>query len=238
MKFHLTPKSLNRKTGLIPVTTSSKETCPENCPLRNNGCYADGGPLALHWQKVTNEERGDDWPTFLTKIQSLPKDQLWRHNQAGDLVPYPPEKGSIHPLYIEGLILANEGKRGYTYTHYPVLSDIHGDLTIEVNRLIIKDANKRGFIINLSGNTIEHADDLFALNIAPVTTHVASTCTKKTFRSPAGNKVIVCPAVINDKMSCLKCGLCAKYPRKEIIAFPAHGVRKSSLDRFIRMMEE
>jgi len=45
MKFHIVEKSSNRKTGPIPVTTSPVETCPTSCPLKNNGCYAEGGPL-------------------------------------------------------------------------------------------------------------------------------------------------------------------------------------------------
>ena len=62
---HLTTKSSNKKVGPIPVSTSSHLNCPQTCPYLNNGCYADGGPLALHWRKVTEGERGDTWDEFL-----------------------------------------------------------------------------------------------------------------------------------------------------------------------------
>ena len=72
--------SRNRKTGPIPVVTASKDTCPATCPLRGAGCYAEHGPLALQWEKcrLTLDE-------LCQRIRRLPKRQLWRYGQAGDL---------------------------------------------------------------------------------------------------------------------------------------------------------
>jgi hypothetical protein len=47
LRFHLTRVSSNAKTGKIPVSTSSKATCPATCPFMGNGCYAASGPLAI-----------------------------------------------------------------------------------------------------------------------------------------------------------------------------------------------
>ena len=66
--FHITPKSKNAKVGKMAVTTSTATTCPSACPFRDNGCYAESGPLKLHWLKVTEGKRGDDWSTFIDKI--------------------------------------------------------------------------------------------------------------------------------------------------------------------------
>src|SRR5580765_1362747 len=85
MNYHLTLFSDNAKTGRIPVSTSSAQTCPEACPLKGNGCYAQSGPLAIHWSQVTKGNRGTSFSVFLQAIRSLPSGQLWRHNQAGDL---------------------------------------------------------------------------------------------------------------------------------------------------------
>lgn len=82
---HLTRISKNTKTGPIPVSTSSAETCPDSCPFREKGCYALNGPLALHWRKVTQRTSGLEWEDFCNQIAALPRNQLWRHNQAGDL---------------------------------------------------------------------------------------------------------------------------------------------------------
>ena len=108
--FHLTRKSSNRKTGPIPVGTSCASTCPDSCPLRKV-CYAKRGPLALHWAKVSNGDRGTSFEGFLEQIRALPEDQLWRHNEAGDL---PGQGDSIDPEKLSALAEANRRRRGYT----------------------------------------------------------------------------------------------------------------------------
>ena len=85
MQYHLTPRSSNKKTGPIPVSTTSRDSCPDTCPLKNGGgCYAGSGPLSLHWDKV-GTDRGVSLESFCDTIRALPKGQVWRHNQAGDL---------------------------------------------------------------------------------------------------------------------------------------------------------
>ena len=68
---HLTPKSANKKVGPIPVSTTTADTCPATCPFNNaneGGCYAEAGPLKLHWMKVTRGERGTNFSEFLEQI--------------------------------------------------------------------------------------------------------------------------------------------------------------------------
>ena len=101
MNVHLTLKSANAKTGPIPVSTSSSATCPEACPFQSKGCYAKGGPLALHWAKVSSGERGTDWAGFTAAISALPEGQFWRHNQAGDL---PVSGGTVDPVALGELV--------------------------------------------------------------------------------------------------------------------------------------
>lgn len=48
----LTMKSSNVKTGPIPVSTTGAQSCPNACSLKGSGCYAEGGPLGMHWRKV------------------------------------------------------------------------------------------------------------------------------------------------------------------------------------------
>jgi hypothetical protein len=80
MKTRLTLKSRNKKTGPIPVSTTERKSCPDTCPFKKNGCYADGGPLAIVWNQTS--DIGDNWKTFCGKIKDLKPGQLWRHNQA------------------------------------------------------------------------------------------------------------------------------------------------------------
>ena len=213
-QVHTTIKSKNVKTGEIPVTTTTADTCPPDCAFKDNGCYAGSGPLALHWAKVTSGERGDTWSGFIAKVQSFKEGQLWRHNQAGDLAG---DGKRLDADANDQLADANTGKRGFTYTHYPVLTDKH-------NASVVKRMNEKGFVVNLSGNNLAHADALYDLDIAPVTTVLPETQTTNT-TTPKGRKVIVCPATIRDNVSCATCQLCARN-REAIIGFPAHGTSK------------
>jgi len=214
MKYHLTPISRNAKTGPIPVSTSSAETCPDVCPFKRdttvNGCYADGGPLGMHWQQVTKGKRGTDWPEFVASIAALPDGQLWRHNQAGDL---PGVNDALDTEALAQLVAANKGKRGFTYTHKPLNTDSERDA--------IKRANADGFTVNLSANSLAHADALAGLEIGPVAVVLDAAQTVNTL-TPSGRKVVVCPATQRDDVSCASCQLCQRQ-RSVIVGFPAHG---------------
>tara|TARA_R110000868_G_scaffold236284_1_gene490296 strand:+ start:140 stop:712 length:573 start_codon:yes stop_codon:yes gene_type:complete len=175
-----------------------------------SGCYAESGPLALHWRKVTAGERGLDWESFVATIASLPDDTLWRHNQAGDL---PGTGASIDAGKLAKLVNANAGKRGFTYTHKSMTAD---------NRQAIREANKGGFTINLSANNLSHADELSDLDIGPVVVVMPRGATNTL--TPAGRKVVICPAETRDDVTCETCQLCARRDRNGIvIGFPAHG---------------
>jgi len=212
MKTHLTLSSGNAKTGPIPVSTSSADTCPESCPFRSQGCYAKSGPLALHWLKITAGNRGLDWDDFCSAIGALPRGSLWRHNQAGDL---PGVGEQIDTVALSQLVGANKGKRGWTYTHKH---------STETNREAIRSANANGFTINLSANTLTHADELAETNCGPVVVVLPSEQINNT-TTPGGRKVVICPATVRDDVTCASCGLCQRQ-RSAIVGFPAHGTSK------------
>jgi hypothetical protein len=213
-QVHLTLKSRNEKVGPIPVSTTSAKTCPTDCPFKKSGCYADGGPLALFWGKVTREDAGTDWDTFCQSVSALPEGQLWRHNQAGDL----PGNGQfIDSDAMQSLIAANTGKRGFTYTHY--------NMDTPDNQNVVYAANASGFTVNLSGNNLKHADKLAALNIGPVVCVVPEDHPEKS-QTPEGRSVVVCPEQTGKAKSCAECKLCQKADRAVIVAFRAHGVSK------------
>ena len=216
MKFSFVAISNNAKTGPIPVTTSSAESCPPSCPFNSGGCYAKMGPLAIHWSKITNGLRGVEWPEFLAAVRSIGFRKLWRHNQAGDL---PGEGETIDFGMLSELVAANEGKRGFTYTHKSPVGK---------NKAAIFYANKNGFTVNLSGNSVGHADKLRALKIGPVVTvlPVEASNGPRQFISPAGNRVVICPATYRAGFNCEKCGICQNAKRETIIGFPAHGTAK------------
>ena len=213
--YHFTRKSQNTKTGPIPTTVTSAITCSEACPLKAKGCYAKGGPFAIHWRAVTEGKRGGSLEALCDSIAALPEGTIWRHNVAGDL---PGEGDTIDKAGMLALISANEGKRGFTYTHKPA----HG-----LNADLIRFANAKGFIVNLSANTLAHADKLAALEIGPVVVvQDAVEGTRADTVTPEGHKVATCPATYREDVTCATCGLCAARDRKVIVGFPAHGAAK------------
>jgi hypothetical protein len=241
-----TRKSSNVKTGDIAVSMTGKDSCPAICEFRGNGCYAEHGPLAYIWSGMSavaphgefkngrHTMRTMGWSDLCGEVSNLPEGQLWRHNQAGDL---PHTGGKIDAAMVADLVSANEGKRGFTYTH-------HNALQSADNRKTVKSANASGFTINLSGNTLRHADQLADLEIAPVVTvlpidlergNVKGEWTEdmadyrartRDISTPKGRKVVVCPATYRDDVTCKSCGLCAVAKRKVIVGFPAHGAAK------------
>ena len=225
MNYHLTPKSSNSKVGPIPVSTSSQNTCPDTCPFNHQnhgGCYAEQGPLLLHWRKVTAGLRGVGLNEFVSLIKSLPEGQLWRHNQAGDL---PHSDGHLDRDSVDKIVEANTGRRGFTYTHHlPEVGENHS---------VIKQANLKGFTVNLSADNLDHADELSDWDIAPVTVVLPHTVQGRSeLRTPKGRQVVVCPATYKDGVTCASCKLCQSAKKhRPIVGFPAHGTAKKRASR-------
>lgn len=216
--FQFTLASRNAKTGPMPVTTSSKVTCPQECPLKGNGCYADGGPLAILWRKVT-AGLGITLDALCDSVARLQDGTVWRHNQAGDL---PGEGNHVDREGLGKIVKANRRKRGFTFTHKPVLG-----AAWQANREAIADANSKGFTINLSANTLAHADQLANLSIGPVVVVLDAVDGERADTvTPEGRKVVTCPATYRPNVTCLSCQLCTRANRQTIVGFPVHGVSK------------
>lgn len=212
LRFHLTPRSANAKTGPIPVSTSSAETCPSAavCPFKGNGCYAETGPLALHWRAVTEGTRGTPWQHFLAAIAALPDGQLWRHNVAGDL--YKPGSTSGRAALAQ-LVEANRGRRGFTYSHHK-----RTPATVAA----FKAATAHGFTVNASCQSEGEADAAIADGLRAVFV-VPADDPRKQWETAGGNRAVVCPAQRFDAMTCERCRLCQSRPSNVAIVFRAHG---------------
>jgi hypothetical protein len=234
-KFLITFKSGNRITGPIMITTSPRSSCPTACPFRKDGdapeagvCYAEHGHLGHYiWngldrtpagQKISNRIPVYSFEDLLEVVRTQPDGTLWRHNQAGDLPST--DRITVDRARLRRLTAANRGRRGFTYTHYSVTDNA-------VNRAAIKEANDAGFTINLSADSLEEADELADLAIAPVTVVVPTAVIANT-TTPIGRKVVICPARTRSGVTCATCGLCARQ-RSCIVAFPALGPAKEKV---------
>ena len=219
MKIRLTEISNNKKVGHIPVTTTERASCPDSCKLKNI-CYAQKGKTRMIWEEVEsgintrwNSKFENNWLAIMKKIARFPTGQFWRHNQAGDL---PVDCDRIDSVKMRQLIAANRDKGGFTYTHHNPAD----------NAEIIAESNAGGFTVNLSANNPAQADEYAAMNIAPVVTLVPQD-TAKVSTTPAGRKIVICPAISSDKVTCQSCRLCQKVERP-IIGFTPHGSGKKS----------
>lgn len=204
----------NAKTGLL-TSTSSKDTCPDTCPLKGKGCYARFGNVAMVWENVSNGKWTMEFSAFLNRIKMIPKGSLWRHNQAGDL---PGINLAIDGKVLSQIVEANKGRRGFTYTHKPLN---------KANLKIIRSAIEKGFTINISTETLSQVDSVKELGlpiavVLPKDTPIDGSI--RTINTPKGNKVLICPQQINpETMNCANCGLCARANRSYAIGFVAHG---------------
>jgi len=226
----------------MPASIIERASCWPGCALYENGCYAETGALALHWDRVSQGVRGGPWSEFCTKVAALRPGRLWRYAQAGDLPGY---GAQIDSELLHELVVANAGKQVIAFTHKPVLGD---DSVALKNRHLIAAAVKAGFTVNLSANNPAHADRLAGLGIAPVVTVLARAYARKAVRhrfkrrrdewaetisewrdrtaslprhTPAGKRIAICPATYSDA-TCKTCGACA-HVRDAVIGFPAHG---------------
>ena len=133
MKFGFTRVSATGKVGPLPVVTASKDTCPDTCPLKGAGCYAEHGPLALVWNRVSLS-----LDQLCAHIRTLPRNQMWRYGQAGDLPTTPKD--------LDKIIKANASRPVICYTHHRNLE-------------MVRQTATKGFHINVSADTLEEADE-------------------------------------------------------------------------------
>lgn len=219
--YHLTESSSNVKTGPIAVSTSSSTTCSKQCPFNNgNGCYASYGNLRRHWDKVSRGERGGDWNSFLEKLETLPRGAAFRHNQAGDL---PGENEYIDGEKLDQLseVVKRRQLKAWTYTHKNVSS---GE-----NLPKIRAAIEKGFVVNVSVESLEDADKMRKLGL-PVVVVVPENSPEKQFTKD-GNKVIICPAQSGKARNCVSCLLCFRGSRSIIVGFKPHGTLAKAVNK-------
>jgi len=226
MNYQLVKKSSNAKTGPIPTTNSSRGTCPPACPLSGaGGCYAEAGyHTRLNWDALDAGKRGSDWESFTQQLAALPAGQLWRHNVSGDLPPIAPDE--ISAPAVADLVTANRGKRGFTYTHYPMTRR---------NAATVRKANAGGFTINCSANTPGEAVKLYRRGfptVSLVSREVYGEHWRKFTRG--GVDFVQCPAEYRDDVSCSSCQLCQRRARSVVVGFTVHGTQAKKADVIAR----
>lgn len=227
MFYHLSPQTSNSKLGFgVAASTSDLKTCPNSCPLKGDkGCYASaGGPLAIHWRKVSSGERGTTWDKFVDQVECLPRGWKLRLFQAGDM---PSKKAGSEMIDDQAMlklakVVKNRNLQCWGYSHKALN---------KTNVKIIKDCAEMGLVINASADNLKEADVFKAKGVPTVVT-VPSDFKSGTL-TPKGNKVIICPQQTHGK-TCAECMLCHKANRSVLVGFRVHSVKKNMLDKRLK----
>lgn len=237
MLYHLSPLSSNAKTGPIAVSTTSSDSCPPSCPLIDSGCYAKGGPLAMHW-RATGEAKGSKkgargltLEQFTSAIRYyLNPGQLFRLNQAGDL-PGVGENVDVFALDVIRYAIIEKGAHAFTYTHK---KSVQAKVAVKRNNSANVPTQTGKLVINVSADTMQEAVELYREGFP------ATVVVPEDFESQKVNgvNVAVCPAQLSDTVTCATCKACAIQDRQSIIAFRVHGAMKGRASKAIVKLSE
>lgn len=242
LKTIIFPHSSNSKTGNIIQSYSSRATCPEKCPLKDGGCYAEGYYTRKLWDRCDNPED----PRYVANYDQLrlalleatiqhikgSPNVLFRHNVAGDVAIEGTsviDSKRVNALadavkYVNTLF--PDSLMGYTYTHCEIS---------EYSAGIIHEAASKGFLINASCETVSEVIQAKALGINTVITSVNPEETKKALKS-SGIVGVQCPAQTHADRNCEECRLCAR-DRKATIIFKVHGNTAKKAAKVIMMKQ-
>lgn len=203
-------KSRNEKVGEISITYASQATCPNTCPLRGAGCYAELGRMGMITSKLNL--------STATPLEAAREEARVIRELA---------KVSIRPLRLHGVgdcsteeaarivSEACEEYKGekYTYTHAweTVPREAWGSVSVLAsceNLEQADDAMKRGYAVAM---VVPEHDGPRPYKVGGLT-------------------IQPCPQQTTPGVTCNSCRMCMNdkklLERKKIIAFAAHGQRK------------
>jgi len=175
------------------------------------------------------------WGDMLRHVACQPPDAIWRYGDVGDL---PGRYGRLDAGKVGQLASANDGRRGFLYSHYPVASGPHA----LHNHRALQAATDAGLTCNASAEGLALADVLFALQLPVVTVLPRSLGDWRSLRTPRGVQVMRCPAEYREDLGCLTCGgkrgpLCARAYRPYIIGLTAHGTKARAVEAVVAATE-
>lgn len=209
----LTTKTKNRKIGDIAATyLPIKQTCPDSCVLKDNGCYAQVGYVGMYMMKLEARFEGVSAYDLVRK-------------EAREIAAFGPKaKGKPLRLHVSGdarttksaILLRDAAKKWdgkvFTYTH--------------AWRTVPRKAWGKVSVLASCESTGE-AKEAMKRGYAPSLT-VAFHPGEKAYMQD-GVKIIPCPQQTRE-VTCDKCRLCMNdtmlRAQNAVISFAVHGVRK------------
>lgn len=214
--YQFVANSHNKKTGAMPVTSTSSNSCPVSCGLYND-CYGKSSYTRIQWDKL--DKKGIDFNQLCNLISSLRKNSPIRFNVVGDLSNNNGVVDSVKLIKLANIV-KNRALDMILYTHLELFY-----LNVKAFQL----AFSKGLNINISCETIEKAKKALNYGLNAVIVLPIGSINKVL---KVDNLVIVrCPNEYNAKIQCVNCMLCSKnrVEKRVVVAFTAHSTTKKRL---------
>jgi len=212
----------NAKIGPAHATYVTQDSCP-SCPLKGNGCYAEGGNMAFVSRRLNNASAGQ----YLTPERiAREEERVIKEKLSGSLdlrlhVVGDCKTDTAANIVSEAALgVLKRGRDAWTYTHAwrNVERSAWGDLSVLAScekPEQVAEAQARGYATAIV---------------------VSEFPTEKRY-DYAGVKVIPCPSQTHETVRCVDCRLCFTDDRLKkqglTIGFEAHGSRWKVVQRVI-----
>lgn len=210
----------NKKTGPITATSRTQDSCPNACPFKGSGCYAEYGPGGGVFRQTEKLGRDDELTVINEMVARVPVGDGVRWNVSGDLTLSDGE--TLDRDYVEA-IDAFHSTRPDTW---PILySHAWRGQVMPFERVNA----------NASCETLDEVAQARALGWQTVMT------VPTTDDIPEGREFVRCPAeyrTVNGKpVNCSTCKLCSKA-RSTTVVFTVHGTGKRKAASAINAKEQ
>lgn len=212
MKTHFVAKSSNRKTGKISNTYRTQDTCPNSCPLRLSGCYAEMGPMGNSPFKIADKFGADTDAVMERIIEQVPQDGMLRWEVSGDVVL---ADGVTPDLdYIEATNRVAEARPDIQMIRY-------------THAWEALDPSVFGYTVNASTESVEGVTRALRAGWEAVMVCPEGDPLLQGETFVEGKRLVQCPAETRDDVTCSSCKLCSKsWDTRPVILFEVHGPRK------------
>jgi len=207
-----TMRTQNRKTGPVALSTLRTQTsCPTDCALFNNGCYAENSTSGGGAGPFRIAGRGaSDLDDLREKLRKLRRGDVVRLNVSGD---YLLADGTPDHEYIAVTNTIPPYVTVISYTH--------------AWRRLTPDMFRDHARPNASCDLAEDVPEAIAAGWAAVVVDGEGTLPGTRI---AGRQAVACPYETSGRQ-CIDCRLCARTNRPSVVVFQTHGARKKAAAR-------
>lgn len=203
-------QSKNAKTGDVSVTMVSQASCPDSCPLKRKGCYAENGFAGFATRRLNKSSETDAVRIARAEARAIARLSGRRDLRVHVVGDCRTERAARIVSRAMARHRAKQGKRAWTYTHAwrKVRRECWGSESV-------------------LASCETPAEVLEARAAGYATALVVSEFQQESAYDLDGVRVIPCPAQTRENVTCQSCGLCMDAGRLHkaglTIAFEAHG---------------